>query len=153
MRRSVLVALGEHFAAEGDHHVARFGEPGVLHQHENLELAIVVDEAMNRTRREPDERTGLERRFPKSLRAERLYPAAPGDDPIGLGAREMDVGCAAPQTVRCFSLVDAQVRRPDRTRERGQIAHASFASGNAEGSLMPRSPPAAASSSSQRSPA
>ena len=72
----------------------RLGEPGVLHQDEHLEAAV-VDQAVDRPRREPHEGTWLQRHLVVGRRGERLDPARPGHDVVGLGARGVEVRRAA----------------------------------------------------------
>ena len=50
--------VGEHGVVEGDDHVAGLGQAGVLHEDDDLEVATVVEQPVDRAGREPHERPG-----------------------------------------------------------------------------------------------
>ena len=94
-RRPVSLGVGEHVVGEGHHGVARLGQPGVLHDDAHLEVAAVVDDAVDDPGLEPHERAGLERMLREARPVDGLQPPAARDHDVGLGRDGVQVRRAA----------------------------------------------------------
>ena len=83
------------------------GQAGVLHEDDDLEVAPVVEQAVDGAGREPHERPGLDRRLRVAVARERGDPAGAGHDEVRLGARGVAVRRAAGQAVGRLGVVHA----------------------------------------------
>ena len=136
--------IGEHRVVEGDHHVAGLGQPGVLHEDDDLEVATVVEQPVDGARREPHERTGSDRRLRMAVTRERGDPAGAGHHHVGLGAGGVAVRCSAGLAVGRDRVVHPEVAGADATGEGRRSGRGPVAAGDRtlEGHGPP-TPPAA----------
>ena len=111
--RGVGRGIGEDGVVEGDHHVSGLGQPGVLHEDDDLEVTTVVEQAVDGAGREPHERPGTDRGLRVAVARERGDPAGAGHDDVRLGARGVAVGRAAGLAVGCERVVHPEVAGTD----------------------------------------